>query len=90
MWDGNTRRKIGEFAYDQPRRLFEDSSGAIWIGFNARGAVKYENGGLKSYPPHVTAFLETPDHRLFGGSGGEGLFLYNRTTDRWEKYPPNK
>lgn len=90
MWDGNSRREIGGFAYDQPRSLFEDSSGAIWIGFNGRGTVKYENGERKSYPTHVTAFLETPDHRLFGGSGGEGLFLYNRASDQWEKYPSNK
>jgi ligand-binding sensor domain-containing protein len=89
MWDG-AWREIGDFSNDQPLSLFEDSSGAIWIGFNDHGTVKYENGRLKSYPPHMSAFLETPDHRLFGGSRGEGLFLYNRASDQWEKYPPGQ
>ena len=89
MWDGNTWRKIGEFASDQPLSLFEDSSGAVWIGFNLHGAVKYENARLKSYPTNLSTFLETPDHRLFGG-GRERLFLFNLATDEWEKYPPSK
>ena len=90
MKDGAQWHEIGDFSRDFPRSLFEDSSGAIWIGFDYRGTAKYENGRLKNYPTDVTTFLETPDHRLFGGSGQEGLFLYNRKTDQWEKYPPDK
>ena len=90
MKEGAQWHEIGDFSHDFPRSLFEDSSGAIWIGFDYRGTVKYENGGLKSYPTHVNTFLETPDHRLFGGSGGDGLFLYNRASDQWEAYPPGQ
>jgi len=89
MKDGAGWHEIGDLSRDYPFSFFEDSSGAIWIGFELRGAVKYETGQLKSYPTNLSTFLEAPDHRLFGG-GREGLFLYNRATDQWEKYPPDK
>ena len=89
MKDDTGWHEIGDFSYDQPRSLFEDSSGAIWMGIDRRGAVKYENGRRKIYPTDISTFLEAPDHRLFGG-GTEGLFLFNRATDQWEAYPPNK
>lgn len=89
MKDDTGWHEIGDFSYDQPRSLFEDSSGTIWMGIDRRGVVKYENGRRKSYPTDISTFLETPDHRLFGG-GIEGLFLFNRATDQWEKHPPTK
>jgi hypothetical protein len=90
MWDGTQWHDIGNFSHDSPLSLFETSSGEIWIGFLLRGAVKYENGRLKSYPTNILTFFEAPDRRLFGGGGEEGLLLYNRESDRWETYPPSQ
>ncbi len=88
VWDGATWRDIGNLAHatDTASAIFETSSGEIWIGFNTRGTFKYENGSTKEYSTEIQTFIETPDHRLFGG-GRKGLFLYNRKLNQWELYP---
>lgn len=88
VWDGSQWNKIGNLRYphDDAESIFQSSSGEIWIGFTTRGVAKYESGSLKDYSTNIRAFLETPDHRLFGG-GAEGLFLYDRQLDKWEPYP---
>ncbi len=89
VWDGSNWRDVGDFAHDQPITIFQDSKGHIWIGFEYRGAVRYDGESVKNYSQNILTFAETADHRLFGG-GREGLFLYNRESDQWEKYPPSR
>jgi len=89
VWNGSTWRDVGDFADDQPLAVFQENDGHIWIGFEYRGAVRYDGKAMKSYPQNILTFDETADYRLLGG-GSEGLFLYNRASDQWEKYPPSQ
>jgi ligand-binding sensor domain-containing protein len=88
FWDGVKWNIVGPFEYpsgSRPQTVFQSSSGAIWIGFTDRDVYKYAEGKLQRYPTNIGTFLETSDHRLFGG--GDGLFLYNPRMDQWEPYP---
>jgi len=91
MWDGSEWNMIGDFETPAtPMVLYEDSAGTMWIGSLQHGVGKYHDGTLTMFPKlNIVTFVETPDHRLFGG-GSEGLFLYNRASDQWEKYPPGQ
>jgi ligand-binding sensor domain-containing protein len=87
VWDGSKWSEVGDFEYPEgPISVFQASSGEIWIGFIHREAVKYDNGSLINYPINIRTFLETSDHRLFGG-GAEGLFFYNKQLDQWQPFP---
>lgn len=86
VWDGSQWSEIGDFGADEPRSIFEASSGEIWICCHKGGILKYVSGSLISYPVNLVTFLELPDHRLLGG-GKEGLFLYNKDSDQWQSYP---
>ena len=88
VWDGSTWKPVWRKSdrVQLMHSIYGTSFDEVWIGFLHDTTIKYYNGKLKTYPSAVRVFLETPDHRLFGG-GSEGLFLYNRTLDQWELYP---
>jgi ligand-binding sensor domain-containing protein len=89
VWNGFTWRDVGDLEHDQPITIFQESDGHVWIGFEHRGAARYDGKSMKNYSQNILTFDETADHRLFGG-GREGLFLYNRESDQWETYPPGQ
>lgn len=87
VWNGYNWSEVGDFGKDVPRSIFEASSEEIWICCYDDGVLKYDgSGSLIHYPIEIVTFLETPDHRLFGG-GLDGLFLYDEYLDQWQPYP---
>ncbi len=91
MWDGSGWKSVGDFGSPAgPIALFEDTEGRVWIGSRQDDVVSSKEGILKKYKGiRLTSFVETHDHRLFGGGSG-GLFLYDSQGDQWKSYPPGQ
>lgn len=91
MWNGSEWKSVGDFESPAgPIALYEDKEGKVWIGSRQQDVTSSKGGVLKKYEGiRLTSFIETPDHRLFGG-GSEGLFLYDSQSDQWKPYPPDK
>ncbi len=79
---------------DQTRSLMIDRSGLIWVGTWNGGVARLRRTPfqhVQALPaegfrtPDVVGFAEAADGRLWVGSYGEGLYLYDRVTGRAEQ-----
>ena len=62
----------------QARVLFEDHSGALWVGTAANGLFRLEGGRLESVPTshqEVNCLSEDREGNIWAGTGGGGLNL---------------
>lgn len=80
---------IAKIPSDISRVVFEDSSGEIWAGthhglcrFNPEQDRFVHMAENDTPTMSVTAIFEDGNHNLWIGTGGEGLFLYDRGQDR--------
>jgi signal transduction histidine kinase/ligand-binding sensor domain-containing protein len=62
----------------EPRVLFEDHSGALWIGTAADGLFRFKDSGLEKVPTshqEVNCLAEDREGNIWAGTGGGGLNL---------------
>ncbi|AXY74114.1 hybrid sensor histidine kinase/response regulator [Paraflavitalea soli] len=82
------------------RCIYIDKQGLYWLGTYQSGINKYDKnltafGLVHSNPfdpaglsaPKVTSFAEGPDGRIYVGTDGGGLNLYNRRTGLFDRVP---
>ena len=79
--------------------FFEDKQGGFWVGTNTNGLFKINKDDLsvleqyKLDPNNPKSFasstvydiLETKEGSLLFGTGGEGLFIYNRNENNFNR-----
>jgi signal transduction histidine kinase/ligand-binding sensor domain-containing protein len=59
-----------------PTCMFEDKSGAVWIGTAGDGLFRYSGSGFESIPtshPYISSLLQDLEGNIWAGTGGGGL-----------------
>ena len=92
-------RNVHSLTTQSVRSVYIDGSGTCWLGTIGGGVNKYDKNlnlfdlvqsnvydkkGLNS--PVVTSFAETKDGKVFVGTQGKGLSLFNPTSRLFERY----
>jgi diguanylate cyclase (GGDEF)-like protein len=83
--DDRDARSLGD---SEVISLYEDAGGLVWIGTRAGGVDRWNprSWELGGYRPDwlagrpVTAFADAPDHKIWVGSLGRGLVLFDPAT----------
>jgi ligand-binding sensor domain-containing protein/signal transduction histidine kinase len=77
---GGELNKLGTFKPEhdgtKPTGLFEDRSGAVWIGTSDSGLFRYADGDFEMVPtshPEILSLMEDRERNLWVGTGGGGL-----------------
>lgn len=73
------------------RNMAIDSSGAIWMTHDSKGISKFEDSNWVVYNASnsdledntLHSIEAAPGNRIWAGSWGGGLYLYERSTDSW-------
>lgn len=80
---------VAKIPHDLARTIFEDSSGTIWVG-TQEGLCRYNPsqdrfvavGGKDGAMIDITTLFEDGYNNLWVGSRGQGLFLYDKKSNR--------